>query len=101
MNPNSTTDLDIVRKHRARFTWGSVQDIHDIGPYTIVEYVIAREGKEITLFHVYVDGKATDSSTSTLEGALILAIANRHLEINEARYMAMASCKILGVKKDY
>jgi hypothetical protein len=95
-----TTDLDVIRKHRARFTWGSVQEIHDIGPYTIVEYISRNRDKEDeTCFHVYVDGKNTSSSTSTLEGAMILAIAHKHLEVNEARYMAMAACKILGVKE--
>ena len=93
-----TTDLDVIRKHRARFTWGSVQEIHDIGPYTLVEY-ISRDGKEETSFHVYVDGKSTSNSASTLEGAMILAIAKKHLELNEDRYMAMAACKVLGVKE--
>lgn len=88
---DKTTDLEAVRKDRYRFTWGYASEIYDVGPYTIVE---AKEH-----FHVYVDGKNTGVSALTLDGALILAIAHKHLEKNEARYMAMAAAKVLGVKE--
>lgn len=94
---NTSTELSVIRKYPHRFTWGSIDKIHDIGPYTIVEYK-TRESAEIA-FHVYVDEKNTSSSTATLEGALLLAIARKHLEVNTARYMAMGACKLLGVNE--
>lgn len=99
MNTTSetTTDLDVIRKHGHRFTWGYVTEIYDIGPYTIAKYR-DNNGENIR-FHVYVDGKCTSNSCHTLEGALLLAMARKHLEVNEARYMAMGACKLLGIKE--
>ena len=91
-----TTDLEAIRNHKAKFTWGVILKVHDVGPYTIVEYEDRND--RTTKFHVYVDGKATNNSTSTLEGALMLAMARKHLEPNEARFMAMGACKLLGIK---
>lgn len=91
-----TTDLNIVRNRPSTFTWGKVQHIHEIGPYQIVEYE-DRHDRQVS-FHVYVDGKCTNTSAGSLEGALLLAIARKSLEVNEARYMAMGAAKLLGVK---
>lgn len=91
-----TTDLEVIRKHKGSFTWGPILGIHDIGPYTIVEFEPRTRGG--VSFHVYVDGKCTNNSTATLEGALLLAMARKHLEPNEARFMAMGACKLLGIK---
>lgn len=94
--PRKTTDLDIVRKNPRLFTWGTVVKIHDVGSsYTVIEYQHHRD----TRFHVYVDGQCTSNSCHTLEGALLLAIGRKHLEVNEARFMAMAATKLLGIKE--
>ena len=77
-----TTDLEVIRERPRLFTWGTILHVHDIGSYTIVEYKDNKDGKP--LFHVYVDNKSTNTSTTTLEGALVYAIAYKHLEINEA-----------------
>lgn len=95
----NTTELNVVREFPQRFTWGKVTKFHEIGPYTIVEYT-DRFHQGVPAFHVYVDGECTSSSASTLEGALILAIAKKHLEANEARYMAMAACKLMGIPEE-
>ena len=92
-----TTDLEVIRNHRGQFTWGTIQKVHDLGPYTIVEYE-NRTDRQV-LFHVYVDGKSTGNATTTLEGAILLAIGRKHLEANTARYMAQGACKLLGVNE--
>lgn len=92
---NTTTDLEAIRKTPSLFTWGRINQIHDIGSYTIVEYE-DRTTKE-TSFHVYVDGRSTHNSTGTIEGALLIGMARKHLEVNEARYMAMGAAKLLGI----
>lgn len=100
----STTDLEEVRKQRRRFTWGRVLEIHDIGRYTLIEY-IANPGRmpepdPKPKFHVYVDGKDTCSGTATLDEGLVLAIAHGKLEVNEARWMARSILKLLVPSKD-
>jgi hypothetical protein len=97
LSRKTTTDLNVIRNNPRRFTWGQVAKIHDIGPYTIVEFV--RHDSTEVCFHLYVDGKDECSSCSTLDGALVLAIARKHLEANEARFMAMAATKLLGIKE--
>jgi len=97
-----TTNLEEIR-NGARFTWGRVVKIHDIGRYSFVEfYGRAYENghptgklEEKTSFHVYVDGKSQSNSCGSLESALILAIAFDKLEINHAWHMASAVNKIL------
>jgi hypothetical protein len=93
---DTTTDLTVIRKTPNLFTWGKVVSIHDLGPYTFLEYT-DRDGD--TNFHVYVEGKSMSSSTSTLEGAMILAIAKKNLALNEDHHMAMAAMKVLGVRE--
>lgn len=95
----TTTDLEAIRKTPLRFTWGTITKFHEVGPYTLVEYM-DRLNRDETAFHIYVDGKCTSTSAATLEGAIVLAIARKHLEANEARYMAKASIKLLGVKEE-
>jgi hypothetical protein len=93
----NTTDLNLLRKTPNHFTWGHIRAIHDIGPYTIIEYTSAGSG--IRQFHVYVDGKDTSTATLSLEGALVEAIARKSLadNPNTARYMAIGACKLLGI----
>lgn len=70
----------------SRFSWGPVLEVHQIGPYTIVEYLEdtstydspaawARHGR--TLWHVYIDGKNAGMSALSLDAALAGAIAFR------------------------
>ena len=94
---DTTTDLDIIRKYPNRFTWGKVKQIHDVGPYTVVHH--QAEGVESN-YHVYVDGRDCSVGSSSLGGALILAIAYKNLESNTANWMARAAAKLLGVKED-
>lgn len=69
-----------------RFHWGPVDEIHQIGPYTIVEYRQDRsnfipsqqDGHGQTLFHVYVDGKDAHVSATSLDLALVSALVYRN-----------------------
>ena len=100
MFDKKTTDLDVIRRTPSRFTWGRVVTIHDIGRYTLVEYVSqSSEKPPVVYFHSYVDGKTTHSSHTSLESGLIYAIAVGAIEnVNDARHMARAACKVLDVK---
>ena len=77
----TTTDLAPIRKNPRLFTWGTISKFHEIGPYTLVEYVNKQRGG--TVFHVYIDGKCTSTSAATLEGGLLIAMARKHLEVND------------------
>lgn len=100
-----TTDLEKIRNGEP-FTWGKVIAIHDIGRYTLLEYLgrayqnCHATGKleEKSTFHIYVDGVSTSSGASSLESGLIHAIAIGRLEINAARWMAIAANKLLGTE---
>jgi hypothetical protein len=82
----------------APYVWGKIVRFHDVGRYTLVEYVGKdAAGREVTRFSVYVDGRATHRSSGSLDRALVCALAIGHLEINEAGHMTGAACKILGV----
>lgn len=67
-----------------RWSWGPVDDIHTIGPYKIVEYredmsrytqreTWHRHGR--TLYYPIVDGEKTHRSYTTLDRALLGAVA--------------------------
>src|SRR5512144_1327563 len=69
-----------------RFPWGPITEQHQIGPYTILEYLedtstydnaSAWERHGRTLYHIYVDGKNTAVSATSLDSALAGAIAWR------------------------
>lgn len=69
-----------------RFSWGPIIEQHQIGPYTILEYLedtstydnaSAWERHGRTLYHIYVDGKNTAVSATSLDSALAGAIAYR------------------------
>lgn len=57
--------------------FGKQVAIHEVGDYGIIEYV-NRDDK--TLFHVC----GTSTSCSSLDEALLLAIADKHMDINDA-----------------
>ena len=62
------------------FTWGPIQEIHEIRLLAIVEYIPNRPDNapkdwEPTIkYHLYVNGKDTSRSYSTLEHALLNGI---------------------------
>lgn len=73
MLSNKTTELSVIRERPNRFTWGRVAKFHDVGPYTLVEFIpdrLAGAPGQAPEFHVYVDGYDTCRSTATLDGAL-------------------------------
>jgi hypothetical protein len=99
-----TTDLDLLQKGHP-FTWGQLLEIHTLGRYQFVEYY-GHEYKDghptgglnkTTTFSLYVDGKSTSHSYNSLEEAMVGAIAFGSLERNEARWMTLAACKVLGI----
>ena len=99
----SSTDYAIVRVRPDRFTWGKIASWHDVGRYSIVEYkpyVLNSSPpalKEDNLFHIYVDKKSQGTSASSLESALVTAIALGCLEVNHAHHMSTACLKILEI----
>lgn len=52
-------------------------------------------------FAVYVDGKDAHVFSLSLEGALVLAIARAHHDVNVAGHAARFALQILGGKSDY
>lgn len=78
-----TTDLKALKQH-ARFTWGRIIKIEEIGPYAIASYhprkvdgcvvTHAINEKEIQ-YHAWVDGKDCSESFESLEAALAGCIA--------------------------
>lgn len=105
LKEQKSIDLDIIRQNPIRFSWGLIECFHDIGPYTIVEFV-PYTNRNAVKFSVYVDGKPTDIHSNTLEGAMLLAIAAKHCITekeklaHEARILAYAAAKILNVSSD-
>ena len=86
-----TTDLEVIRRYPRRFTWGPVTAMHDVGRYSLLEFEDA-EGRRA--WHVYVDGKDTHRSGSTLESAMLTAIAfskfeNKNVADERARCAAV------------
>lgn len=66
-----------------RFVWGKIVEEWEIGPYHIAKYQPFKTvGSQVDdtkppAYHVWVDGKDTNECTNTLEGAMLLAIANK------------------------
>lgn len=58
------------------FSWlGSVKEVYQVGPYSIVEYV--RNDDKTTNFGTYIDGKQSTISYHSLDAALAGCIAYR------------------------
>lgn len=89
-----------------KFAWGRVIDVHEIGPYSIVEYqakipdkytaeykpVSNRGYKTSHSFHAYVNGRDTSHSWDSLDEALVFAISYRTVGPNaHVSEMFMAS----------
>lgn len=68
------------------FMWGPIVEVHQVGPYTILEYLDDRSNAMRstewvkhgrTLYHVFVDGKNSYVAALSLDAALAGAIAYR------------------------
>jgi hypothetical protein len=73
------------------FPWGPIDQVHQVGPYQIVEFredrstmagPNAHEDHGRTMYASFVDGRRTAHSHYTLDEALAFAIAYRHEGIN-------------------
>ena len=90
-----TTDLATVRQDWDRFACGQVTRIIYITPaYTIVCY--SPTGSS-TSFRAYVGGKDTGCSASSVEGAMLIAIAYGSTKTDQDP-MARAAAKLLEVE---
>lgn len=100
-----TTDLEAL-KNGGWFTWGTVQQIYEIGPYAVVESIDWQmDGKSFKIgkwsddgphsFHGYVDGRTMGQSFSSLDSAIVGCIAYKHDGPNtQAGYFF---CKMIGI----
>ncbi len=98
--PRPTTDLAALR-NGTKYTWGRLVAIHDIGRYTVVESVRDRgpDLEPVPMFSAYVDGRNTCVSSTTMEGALVIALAvGNTADINEAHHNSRCAARILGVE---
>ncbi len=99
-----TTDYVVIKARPGRFVWGKVVAWHEVGRYQILEHSpfvpnsSPREVQEAPHFHVYVDKKDVGVSSSSLEAALVEAIAHGCLGVNRARHMSTACLKVLGLE---
>lgn len=96
-----TTDLDKLRRGKP-FTWGKVVKIHEVGEnYTIVEYLSTFTGEVgKRKFHCYNNNKDDSISSNSFDGALLTCMSRARLEVNTARYMAMAAIKLFEISED-
>jgi hypothetical protein len=70
-----------------KFRWGTITKIHVIDPfhkYEIVEYMSSMG----TLFHAYVNGQDTRKAYTTLEEAIVFAIAYGRTDAEAAAYLS-------------
>lgn len=73
------------------FNWGPVIKTHVIGDYQIIEYMDNGEIK----FSPHINFRSCHTTYTSLDIALIGAIANNSLEINEAIYATICILRIL------
>ncbi len=100
---NLTAEYAVVKVRPGRFVWGKIVAWHEVGRYQIVEYLpnvpnsSPREYSDQPSFHVYVDKDDKSTGASSLESALVIAVAMGNLEINHAHHMSTACLKVLGI----
>lgn len=98
-----TTDAKRPRIHP--FSRGEVRAIHEIGRYTIVEFVFTypndcadrKKGDKEIEFACYVDDRDLGERADTLEDAILICIANRNGKPDRAAYYA---AKLLDLHDD-
>lgn len=102
MRKQTTTDLDVIRKDPQRFTWGRINRIENLGPYTFVHYLQYPMGNDAggsVRVGLYVDGAETNTSYPDLDQALVAAVAFRNTKNHtEARWAGMMALRILNIK---
>ena len=76
-----------------KFVWDRVSAWHEIGEYVIAE---TSGGK----FHPYVCGCDTSHTFSTLDEALVYAIAYRNMEVNAAGWATRFFAVVLKLDAD-
>ncbi len=83
-----TTDLNELKKGKP-YTWGKVVKIHEIGPYSIVEYIPWTENEDGVItesvdpksdhnYSCYIDSEDVQIITENLDHALVASIAYLH-----------------------
>jgi hypothetical protein len=72
----TTTDLKIVRRWNKFYTLGHIIKIHDIGEYSVIEYIDKMDND--SSFACYVNGERLASSFGSLDDALIDCIAAKN-----------------------
>lgn len=103
LSSDKTTELAALRKG-AKFTWGKVIEILDIAQYTMIAYnergMNTEEPTGRRLWSVYVDGKYTGQGTTTLEKAMLLAVACGNPDVKDPGMAAHFAAKVLSLTDD-
>lgn len=98
---NKTTDLWHLKAGQP-YKWGDLIEIHEIGPYSILEFKPKNEcGPNIkNKFHVYVNGINIFRVSNSLDGALIIAISyNNSSNVDDTNANIHYVLKTLNVKQ--
>lgn len=97
MSTNTTTNLATVRKEPQRYTWGKIRQIHEIGPYAVIEYESQEDNGE-TRWSPYVNGQDLRRSMLNLDAALLVGMAFRSpTTTKEPEVAARYAAKLLDV----
>lgn len=91
-----TEELETLRKEPHRFSMGKIEEFIDVGEYTIVKYTAG----DTVVFTPYVNGKSTQTALSSLDGALLVAIAYRTQSRHCAHILAIAMGRIVNIQDD-
>jgi len=95
-----TTELIELKNHMARFTWGKITEFFSIGDYDFAAYhpwkrddctvLTGKVDYDTVNYHIWIDGEDASISCSTLEEAMVCAIARKLHGINsQAGYFFM------------
>jgi hypothetical protein len=92
---SETTFDEKVKYIQLNFSWGEIINTHIIGEYVIFEHTYKGDHKEIS-FHPYINFKDTSHGYSTLDSAIVGAIAYKYDGANSmaAGYFS----KMVGMK---
>ena len=102
--PRTSLNADWAMTVGHDFVWGPIDVIHTIGKYQVVEYRQDRSNMlqseywyehGNTQFHPYIDGRDTNHACTSLEEAIVLAIAidRDGLNTRAAEYFMKATAK--------
>lgn len=92
-----TTNLYDIRQDANAASYGYAERIYDFGPYTFVE---AEDVDGRVLFHIYFEGEYSNLYATSIEQAMIGAIAHGSFPGNReaAGNATTEACKILEVE---